>query len=104
VVDFILGERRREPRAIGEDVPDGFTLVLPGVRAVEVLDSSSSGVRVRTPTPVRPGRLMTVRCRDRTGAPDRTRNALVVRCWVQRIGRGGVTYEAGLTFDTGRPT
>lgn len=105
MADFVLGERRREVRWSGADVPDGFQVVLPGARSVEVVDASRLGACIRTQTPVRPGRVMTVRCRDRATVPERARSALVVRCWVYRIGRAGVVYEAGLTFDvtgTGR--
>jgi len=100
--EFVLGERRRTPRWAGDQLPEGYLLVIPGVRLTDVLDASPQGARVRVATALRPGRTMTVHVRTSVGAGERPRTALVQRCWVHRLGRAGVVYEAGLTWDQSR--
>lgn len=101
--EFVLGERRRTPRWAGHQLPDGYLLVIPGVRLTDVLDASPQGARVRVATALRPGRTVAVRVRLSVSGAERPRTALVQRCWVHRLGRAGVVYEAGLALDANPP-
>lgn len=97
--DFVLGERRLLTRWYGGEIPDGLSVSVPGVRSVDVVDASPGGVCIRGPAALRPGRTLTVRYRERAGSAERQRQALVVRCWVYRIGRHAVVYESGLMWE-----
>ena len=98
MADFVIGERRHEPRAEGEAVPRGYSIVAPGLRVIDVVDVSASGVRLRTASALRPGRSMTVRERSDAQRTEQPRSALVLRCSVHRLGRSGVTFEAALSL------
>lgn len=103
---FVLGERRHEPRAGADAVPTGFSIAAPGLRVVDIVDVSASGVRLRTASALRPGRSITVRHRASALRTEQARVAHVLRCWVYRLGRSGVTFEAALRLlppDTGAP-
>ena len=94
--EFVIGERRAETRTHGPSLPGGYSLAAPGMRTVEIVDASISGVRLRTESALRPGHSITVRHR-----PDATRSelamiAVVLRCSVYRLGRSGITFEAAL--------
>jgi hypothetical protein len=97
VADYVLGERRGEPRTNGADLPTGYALSAPGLRGIEIVDVSPSGVRVRSTTPLRPGRTLTLRHQS-VGRPERQVTATVLRCSVFRLGRASVTYEAALQW------
>lgn len=106
MADFVIGERRHEPRADGEAVPRGYSIAAPGLRVVDVVDVSASGVRLRTASILRPGRCLTVRQRSDAQRAEQFRVATVVRCSVHRLGRSGVTFEAALHLlpvDAGHP-
>lgn len=96
MADFVIGERRHEPRADGDGVPRGYSIAAPGLRVVDVVDVSASGVRLRTASILRPGRSLTIRRRCDAHREDEARVAMVVRCSVFRLGRSGVTFEAAL--------
>ena len=96
MADFVIGERRHEPRADGDAVPRGYSIAAPGLRVVDVVDVSRSGVRLRTASILRPGRSLTVRQRIDTHRAEQSRVAMVLRCTVHRLGRSGVTFEAAL--------
>lgn len=93
---FMIGERRAEPRMAGAAVSSGFAVAVPGARVVDVLDCSSSGLRIVTPTALRPGRSVTVRRRWAEGQADEVLTGVVLRAWVHRLGRQGVLYEAAV--------
>ena len=106
MADFVIGERRREPRTDGEAVPHGYSIAAPGLRVTDVIDVSASGVRLRTTTALRPGRSMAVRHRTDAHRAEQSRVAMVLRCSVHRLGRAGVTFEAALrllTIEPGHP-
>lgn len=96
MAEFVLGERRTEVRLPGHALSGQFTLSAPGLRLVEIVDASSSGVRVRTLGALRPGRTLGVRMRRDARAAEEVVTATVLRCWVQRLGRTGITFEAAL--------
>ncbi len=96
MADFVIGERRHEPRAEGDAIPRGYSIAAPGLRVIDIVDVSSSGVRLRTASALRPGRSMTVRQRCDAQRADHPRAAMVLRCSVHRLGRSGVTFEAAL--------
>ncbi len=94
--DFVLGERRQEPRTSGHALPPTFLIVAPGLRVTDIVDASASGVRLRTSVPLRPGRTLVLRRREDAQRPEQALVGLILRCWVQRLGRAGVTFEAAL--------
>jgi hypothetical protein len=96
MADYVLGERRRERRTPAVDLAGGFSLSVPGMRGLEVVDASASSVRVRTTSPLRPGRTLPMRVRPDAQRLEKPVVATVLRCSVYRLGRSGVTYEAVL--------
>lgn len=98
MTDYVLGERRREPRTVGVDLADGYSLTAPGLRGVEIVDASPSSVRLRSAAPLRPGRTMAMRHRPEAHRLEKQVVATVLRCSVFRLGRSGVIYEAVLQF------
>jgi hypothetical protein len=102
MADFVINERRREPRVpppaqAGDGSPE-----VPGARVLEVIDLSRHGLRCRLTGPVRPGRTMTLRLPARTGPTVIT--AMVVRCEVCRVTRQSVQYEAAWAVERGWQT
>ena len=93
---FMIGERRAEPRMAGAEVSSGFVVTVPGARVVDVLDCSACGLRIVTPTALRPGRTVTVRRRWAEAQTEEVLTGEVLRTWVHRLGRQGVLYEAAV--------
>lgn len=95
---FVLGERRREPRLVAEHLPVGFLLTVPGSRSLELVDASPSGARLRTHVALKPGRAVSLRRRSGDRQAEHQVTAMVLRCWVHRLHRTGVTFEVAVRF------
>lgn len=89
MADFVINERRREPRV---PAPAETGVHVPGARVLETVDRSDHGLRCRLATPVRPGRTMSLKMP--VGGNAAVVTALVVRCEVCRVTRLGVQYDA----------
>lgn len=97
MADFVINDRRREPRVAAPDHLQGQPPQVPGARVLEVLDLSAHGLRCRLAGPVRPGRPMTLRLPAMSGTAVIT--ALVVRCEVCRLTRQGPQYDAAWSVE-----
>ena len=97
MVDLVINERRREERRAVSAAEGGPEPQVPGMRVLEVIDSSPHGLRCRLSQPVRPGRLMPLRLPSRGGLT--VQSGFVVRCVVCRLGRHGVQYEAAWAIE-----
>lgn len=97
MVDVVLNERRREARQAPASPLSDREPQIPGARVVEVIDTSTHGLRCRLASPVRPGRPMPLRLPTPSGPI--VMPAFVVRCEVCRLTRQGVHYEAAWAFE-----
>ncbi len=97
MVDLVINERRREPRALPGAVEPPRGPQVPGARVLEVVDVSAHGLRCRLGHPVRPGRSMPLRLPEGGGMV--VVAAWVVRCSVCRVSRHGVQYEAAWSLE-----
>lgn len=98
MVDFVINERRREPRLAQAALRSDRGPQVPGARVIEVLDTSPRGLRCRLANPVRPGRTMPLRLAGAGGAISVV-TALVLRCEVCRLTRQGAQYEAAWALE-----
>ena len=97
MLDLVINERRREERRTLPATGQGPEPQVPGIRVLEVVDSSAHGLRCRLPQAVRPGRIMRLRLPSRGGPV--LQSAFVVRCVVCRLTKQGVQYEAAWSID-----
>ena len=97
MVDLVINERRREERRGASAQSQGPELQIPGIRLLEVIDTSPHGLRCRVSQPVRPGRVMPLRLPSQGSLV--VQSALVVRCVVCRLSRQGVQYEAAWAIE-----
>lgn len=100
-MDHQVTSRRADPRLSGVSLPIAHGTLRPGT-AVHIVDLSPAGVQIQTDRPLRPGG----RAHLRLDTAGRTIGlaALVLRCTVWAIHPlGGVSYRAGLRFDTRCP-
>lgn len=93
-----VDDRRGEPRSGGETLPAAFLVSAPGLRVLDVVDASASGIRLRTMVPLRPGRTIALKRRQDEHGPEQSFVAIVLRCWVQSLARSGVIFEAALSL------
>ena len=97
MVDLVINERRREERRTAPAQNRGPEPQVPGVRVLEILDTSAHGLRCRLGQAVRPGRPMPLRLPSSNGLV--VQSAMVVRCAVCRLNRHGVQYEAAWAIE-----
>jgi hypothetical protein len=97
MADLVINERRREGRRAATAESHGVEPQVPGVRVLEVIDTSPHGLRCRLSHAVRPGRIMPLRLPSGGGLV--VKSALVVRCVVCRLSRQGVQYEAAWAIE-----
>ena len=97
MADLVINERRREVRRGTSAQSQGPEPQVPGVRVLEVIDTSPHGLRCRVSQAVRPGRAMPLRLPSGGGLV--VQSALVVRCVVCRLSRQGVQYEAAWAIE-----